>query len=508
MLDFSDVLVVSLYYVNTYYMDSSKHPQWAVAHRKPGTELRCINGNYYLYSYTTVYDKEKKAAKKITGKFLGRITEQKGFIPSGKRKLEKALHMKGVSKPFCKEFGVSLLITEKFSRYVELLSTFFPEYWKSILAIAYCRFVYHCPLKSIPFRLSQSFLPELIGSNAFNEKTASGVLKVIGGMHEQKLDYMKSFIGRDEYLLMDATHVYSNSSMITLARKGYNNQLNFDTQFNLMYIYSAKTSMPVYYRLLPGNIREVKAFKNCLLEAGLKDAIIVADKGFYSAKNVELLLNEKLRFILPLKRDNAIIDYSLLANNTFKIENSYFVHEKRIIWYREYYFTTGEPFSLFIFLDESLRVKEEKDYLERIVTHPESHSLEQYHGRRNAFGTIALLTALRDKSAEDIYQSYKSRMTIEVLFDGMKNVLEADHTYMQDEQTLHGWMFINHITLQWYQHLYTELKAKGLLKKYSVNDYVQLLTDLKKIKINGEWHFNEVTKNSSRMMEKLGLTYE
>ena len=99
-------------------------------------------------------------------------------------------------------------------------------------------------------------------------------------------------------------------------------------------------------------------------------------------------------------------------------------------------------------------------------------------------------------------------MTIEVLFDGMKNVLEADHTYMQDEQTLHGWMFINHITLQWYQYLYTELKAKGLLKKYSVNDYVQLLTDLKKIKINGDWHFNEVTKDSSRMMEKLGLRYE
>jgi len=55
---------------------------------------------------------------------------------------------------------------------------------------------------------------------------------------------MKAFIKRDEYLLMD-----------------------FDPQFNLFYIYSAKTQMPVYYRILPGNIREVKAFKNCLLEA-------------------------------------------------------------------------------------------------------------------------------------------------------------------------------------------------------------------------------------------------
>ena len=78
---------------------------------------------------------------------------------------------------------------------------------------------------------------------------------------------MKAFIKRDEYLLMDSTHVFSNSSLITLARKGYNSQMDFDPQFNLFYIYSAKTQMPVYYRILPGNIREVKAFKNCLLEA-------------------------------------------------------------------------------------------------------------------------------------------------------------------------------------------------------------------------------------------------
>jgi len=52
--------------------------------------------------------------------------------------------------------------------------------------------------------------------------------------------------------------------------------------------------------------------------------------------------------------------------------------------------------------------------------------------------------------------------------------------------------------------LYTDLKAKGLLKKYSVNDYVQLLTDLQKIKINGYWQFNEVTKDSSRMVGKTG----
>lgn len=507
-LDFIRVLVVSLYYVYTYDMETTKHPAWALVHRKPGTELRLLRGKYYLYAYTSVYSKEKKKARKISGKCLGRITEEEGFIPSEKRKLEHALELRNVTNPCCKEYGVSLLITRKFSKTLELLSRIFPTHWKYIVSIAYCRLVFHCPLKSIPFRLAQSFLPELIQGKAFTEKIASGILNAIGGMHEQKLQYMQAFIAKDEYLLMDATNIFSNSTLITLARKGYQRQTNFDTQFNLMYIYSAKTSMPVYYRLLPGNIREVKAFKNCLLEAGLKDAIIVADKGFYSEKNVALLLKENLRFILPLKRDNVLIDYSLLANNTFKEESNFFVHEKRVIWYQEYSITTDKRQSMIIFLDEALRVKEEQDYLMRIATHPEEHSIQLYHQRRNAFGTLTLLTGIKRKTAQDIYEGYKSRMTIEVLFDGMKNVLEADHTYMQNEQTLQGWMFINHITLQWYQQLYSELKAKGLLKQYSVNDYIQLLTDLKKIKINGEWHFNEITKNSGKIIEKLGLTYE
>ena len=31
-----------------------KHPDWALAHKKPGTELKCINGRYYLYVVKSV----------------------------------------------------------------------------------------------------------------------------------------------------------------------------------------------------------------------------------------------------------------------------------------------------------------------------------------------------------------------------------------------------------------------------------------------------------------------
>ncbi len=65
-----------------------------------------------------------------------------------------------------------------------------------------------------------------------------------------------------------------------------------------------------------------------------------------------------------------------------------------------------------------------------------------------------MLTNMIDVTSEDIYSTYKSRVNIELMFDGMKNVLDNHKTYMQNESALQGWMFINHIALQWYYKMY------------------------------------------------------
>jgi len=480
----------------------SPHPLWALAHKRKGTELRCIRSKYYLYEYKTIYDKKTKRPKKISGQLLGSITKQDGFIPSAKRELEQGLSQKMLTGIKCKEYGVSELISSRFKEYTSVLKDVFHDEWRELLLIAYCRFVYRCPLKSIPFRLASSYLPEQLDMKPFGEKQASGILNRIGGQREKMMRYMQSFIKHEEYILMDATDVFSNSRNISLAKVGYNSKMNYDTQFNLMYIYSANSRMPLYYRLIPGNIREVKAFKNCIREAGLKKAIVVADKGFYSESNVAMLQQENLSFILPLKRDNLLINYHNLIHNTFKTGSSFFEHEKRAIWYQV--ISLNEKLFLYQFLDEQLRVKEDADYLKRTKTIPEEYNINNYHQKKHRFGTIALLSCLNEQP-QNVYQTYKSRMDIEILFDSMKNVMEADHTYMQNEQTLQGWMFVNHLVLQWYQHLYIELKEKNLLKSISVNDVIQLMTDVKKIRINDQWYLNEYTSYTQKLLEKVGI---
>lgn len=68
-------------------MIKKKHPIWATKYREPGKELRLLNGRYYLYEISARYDPERKRSVKVTGKILGRITKEEGFIESEKRTL-------------------------------------------------------------------------------------------------------------------------------------------------------------------------------------------------------------------------------------------------------------------------------------------------------------------------------------------------------------------------------------------------------------------------------------
>ena len=38
-------------------------------------------------------------------------------------------------------------------------------------------------------------------------------------------------------------------------------------------------------------------------------------------------------------------------------------------------------------------------------------------------------------------------MEVETAFDAFKNTLQADRSYMQNDQSLEGWMFINYLAL-------------------------------------------------------------
>lgn len=482
---------------------TSPHPEWALKHKRPRTELRFLKGKYYLYEVSSTYDREKKRAKKISGPLLGSITEERGFIPSDKGQLrEKAKSGIDIKTISTKEYGFSFYIEHGLQDITLRLKEYFPENWKLIIALAYARFVHHSCIKNMSLHFHRSYLSELYAME-INEKQISQFLRDLGRNREKLSQYMRSFIKPGDFVLADMTNIFSKSTQISFSKKGYNSDMVFEGQFNLLYIYSSNLSMPVFYRLNPGNVREVKAFKLCLEESGLKDVIVIFDKGFYSHANIETIEKYNLRYLAPLKRNNPLIDYSLTEGGKIKTADNFFKFQDRIIWHNQQKIDEGK--NLFVFQDDFLKQKEERDYLGRIESKLEGYNLELYHQKKDRFGTIAMVTNDITLTPQGAYQTYKSRMNIEVMFDGMKNVLDADKTYMQNEEALQGWMFINHIALQWYYNLYMLLKDKDILKRHSVNDMTIHLKEIRKVRINQNWIIEPITASTTKLLDKAGL---
>ena len=476
----------------------AKHPEWATKHRTKGTELRFINGKYYLYEVSSKWNAIKKRSQKITGKLLGRITENDGFIPSDKNSLrKKSLSPSDIN---VKEYGVSAFIHNHLQDYIQLLRKHFPLYAETIIMLAYCRLVFQSPIKNTEFHYSNSFLSELFPGLSLSSSHLSGLMREIGAKRNIIVEFFKEFLNANDHIIFDGTDLLCNSKNMDISKMSKSKKNTFDNIANIMMAFSTKLQLPVYYRIVPGNIKDIKSFKLSIQEANMNQAVVIADKGFYSKENLISLKNEALSFIIPLKRNNAFIDYNPIKTND-RMKMKFFVFEKRIIWY---YSINQNDETVVVYLDEELRTEEIRDYLMRTKSLPEEYNMEKFIEKQYQFGTIALLHNL-EKSEEEIYLDYKSRMQIETMIDALKNVLEADSSYMHNEQSLETWMLINYIALHWYYRLLHNLKANKLNKKFAPMDFLKFLMEIKKVRINGKWYDAEITKKYSDILKSAGI---
>ena len=576
----------------------ASYPEWVLKHKQPGTEIRCLSGRYYVYRITSVWNKEKKRADKKTIGFLGTITEN-GFI--GKiQTYEKPLSIedKWQSKIAVKEFGASNMLLTHITKDISTkLQQLFPNVWKELLVISILRIIHQCPMKNIDNLYYDSDLSNKYSGLELSGKNISLLLKYIGAHRVEMVDFMKSFITGGEHIVFDVTSITSSSGKLEINQSGYNSKRNFDPQINLLYVFSVNQQEPRYYRIIPGNIRDITAFKLGIKESGLTNAIIIADKGFSSQSNIKLLQDENLAYIIPLKHNNNLIQYDPIKSGDYKKFDGYFMFKHRCIWH--YSYQQGDQ-QLITFIDESLKQEESKDYLIRVDEEYEGYTKEEFFNKQHKFGTITitvtqshcnyniivvdnlfalkrfiknnvlaneihnhtiifvknkrqlyihyqendksqitstiisinadLCTALGEKiittktaekmltvvlnehkipmllwDAKKVYYYLKNRMQIETSFDAYKNILHADRTYMQNQQSLEAWMFINHLALMYYYKVYQLLLKNDMLSKYSPIDILTMLLQIRTLKIDGTWITAEISAKMSKLMTKLGV---
>ena len=471
------------------------YPEWVEKERRPGTNITCIRGKYYLYEVTSVWCKEKGRAQKKTGKYLGRITEE-GLIPP--RKKNPPVDTTNIS---VKEYGASSFLQEAGKDILEKLKERFPEDGEKIFSLAALRIIEKCPFKRAEFLYEKSYLSEVFGKLDLSPSKLTGFLREFGKKREQIVGFMKEYLMDSQYILFDGTNIISESQGMDINRIGYNSHRQFDPQINLLYAFSVKDRQPGYYRVLPGNIRDVSSFKKSVEELGIKNTVMIADKGFGSKENFDYLEESGLNFIIPLRRNNGYCDRNKLKTGNRADFDGHFIFNERVIWYYEY---TIDGKRFIMYLDENLKAKEERDYLCRLEEKCENFSEEDFMEKQYNFGTITFHTNLND-SPKDVYLLYKTRNEIELTFDFLKNLLEQDQTYLQDQYAVETWAFINHISLMLVYEIYRRLKAADLLSKFSVRDFIIHLKYIPKIKINSSWVTGEISGKTQKLLDALQI---
>lgn len=151
----------------------SKHPEWALKYKTSGTELRFIKGRYYLYVASSKWNSDKKRAQKITGKILGRITEDQGFIPSG-NKNTPILQLKELS---VKTFGIVNLLEPLMKDVLSALKKHFGKDGESLYCASIMRLIHQSTLKNMELHFSQDFLSESFKNVSLSDKKMTGFLE-------------------------------------------------------------------------------------------------------------------------------------------------------------------------------------------------------------------------------------------------------------------------------------------------------------------------------------------
>lgn len=445
-------------YYNPYvdYMGYTPEPwakEWLAEQRANGTkclEVKVSNGNHYVYRSTSRYDPDTKGAKKKS-EYIGVLDPEKGFIEKTKdaRKKDHVISIK--------ETGPLRLLDACCGDLFNILERRFPDYYDQLYAMALMRSIDRTPLKR-----ADSFWEKFDGIRhicpALSPKSVSDMLRDVGSDREAQDLVFRDLDMNCRELALDLSEFFSESGNIPFAEGGYNPTQDDSPMINIAMVCAQDSGIPVMIRMIPGNVRDIRTVCATICEMERRDAVIVADHGFYSNENINALDYSGMGYIMPVKRNSLIYENA----NVKKYDS--FEYRGRLIRFGKFRYDHHLAYK---FEDKTMRLGEEHSafmkYKDGRLTK------EQVEDRKKCMGQT-IIVSNTDASPEEIYLMFKCRDSVEKRFRTFKSVLDADSTYLLDNEAAFGHVFVTFLSMYMIAKLEGRIGEAGLLSKMSAED--------------------------------------
>lgn len=461
-------------------------------------EIHACKEKYYVYKISSKWDSALGKAKKVTGKCVGKITENDGFIPN-----EKAVMLSAPKNPIVRNYGAFEITGQLAGDLENKLRQYFPDIFRELSVVARLRLVCGSTGKKIKYDFEKSYLSQLHPDLKVSDYTVKTLFSKLSDRKEQMEAFMRSYVKPGSRLLFDGTSIFSradDSACLT----GYNPNHSLNTQVRLAYIFDRTSFLPVFYRMVPGNIVDRKTLKETILSSGCSDCIVIADKGFYSKVNLSFLMQEQLKFILPLQSNTTLIDETFEKNPDDRKFDGRFVFKDRLIWFKKY--PTGNLGNyVYLFRDDQRKSAAEVRFQNELDSNwGEEEITENDFFANTRRGLYAFVSNIDEKPLE-IYMKYKERWDIEQCFDYLKNSVRIGASYRRTNQELEAWSFINHISLLYFYGIVKALREKKLNKNYTAEDIISIGKNIYRVNTDNSFRVSEISKDDQAVLDALGV---
>lgn len=483
----------------------------AIKQKRPNqfgaVEIRSIGGYYYVYQVSSRWDAVKNRPQKVTGKSIGKITEADGFIPnSNGLRLMQEMRLTPDTAPVVRNYGAYEILQQLTPELDKGLKESFPEIFREIRTIALLRLVDSVTsARMIQPMFLDSYMSSICGDIAVSEGSVRRFIASLGTMQDRIDAFMKQQVMPGTTLLFDGTSIFWRSAD-SISAKGYNPDHSQDPQGRILYVFEKDSHKPVFYRVLQGSVVDKAAFMDTVSAAGCKDCIIIADKGFYSKKNVSALMEGNMKYILPLQDNTVNVEDSFYEDNSDDKWDGVFSYHKRAVWYRKKASGNKGNF-IYTFRDDSRRAELVGHYVESA----EKDCGEEENQPKDVIKEIRMgyfsFCSNLNVPPREIYLSYKQRWDIEQCFDYLKNSVSQAASHAHTDDYFRGWAFLNHISLLYYYGLINALRSTRFDEKYTAEDILKLTKNIYKVD-NGDgqgFKVSAIQKKTQDVLDGLGV---
>lgn len=457
---------------------------------------------------------------------------------------DKIFSIEDIRKSSVRSYGQFLLykcLGEK-SGLIATLKQATPDYWKELFMLACYMISTNDPLMYCADWISEV---ESYQVGSMSSQRISELL--IAVTEEQRNQFYQQWYGlhqENEYLALDITSESSYSDLINDVEWGYNRDRDNLPQINLCLLMGETKQLPIYQSVYSGSQKDVRTLETTLTQfeaiTGNRAITVVMDKGFFSTKNINYMLNDtgngQTKFLISVsftssfakkqveseRKDIDCVENTIVINGcsmravtkqrTWSKQHKLYTHvyynAKKAMGIREDLYATVAILRQKATENPEKCINDEDCQKYLIIRKSEKHATgytvniktDVIEKRLQTAGWVVLLS--NDVSdARKAMNIYRDKDVVEKGFLRLKNNIDLGRLRVHSANAMQGKLFVGFVASVIMASINKVMADMNLYKKYTMKELLRVLAKVRIQDINDQMILSPLTKEQRIIYE-------